>query len=57
MGVTREVVQPGDGQNYPQPGDTITIHYDGYLYDESQQHNNFKGTLSVFPIYKLILIN
>ncbi|XHF98946.1 hypothetical protein AWENTII_002472 [Aspergillus wentii] len=45
MGVAREVVQPGDGQNYPQPGDTITIHYDGYLYDESQQHNNFKGTL------------
>ncbi|OJJ33206.1 hypothetical protein ASPWEDRAFT_53236 [Aspergillus wentii DTO 134E9] len=58
MGVAREVVQPGDGQNYPQPGDTITIHYDGYLYDESQFDSSrqrdapFKAPIGVGKLIK-----
>lgn len=33
MGVTREIVKPGDGQNFPKPGDTVTMHYTGTLAD------------------------
>ncbi|KAJ1851758.1 Fork head 1 [Coemansia sp. RSA 486] len=33
MGVEIEVIKPGDGTNYPKPGDTVTMHYDGTLAD------------------------
>ncbi|KAJ1851713.1 Fork head 1 [Coemansia sp. RSA 1722] len=33
MGVEIEVTKPGDGTNYPKPGDTVTMHYDGTLAD------------------------
>ncbi|KAJ1645849.1 Fork head 1 [Coemansia erecta] len=33
MGVEIEVIQPGDGINFPKPGDTVTMHYDGTLID------------------------
>jgi FKBP-type peptidyl-prolyl cis-trans isomerase len=31
MGVTREVLQDGDGTNYPKKGDTVEMSYDGKL--------------------------
>jgi len=31
MGVDIETISPGDGKNFPQTGDTITIHYVGTL--------------------------
>lgn len=31
MGVTIDSISPGDGKNYPKPGDTVTIHYHGTL--------------------------
>mmetsp|Transcript_38869 Transcript_38869/g.86461 ORF Transcript_38869/g.86461 Transcript_38869/m.86461 type:complete len:109 (+) Transcript_38869:351-677(+) len=31
MGVDIEVLQAGDGQNYPQKGNTVTVHYVGTL--------------------------
>ena len=31
MGVEVEVLQQGDGQNYPKTGDTVTMHYTGTL--------------------------
>ncbi|KAI1798423.1 peptidyl-prolyl cis-trans isomerase [Ganoderma leucocontextum] len=33
MGVTVEVITPGDGQNFPRKGDRVTIHYVGTLLD------------------------
>ncbi|KAI0269786.1 peptidyl-prolyl cis-trans isomerase [Gloeopeniophorella convolvens] len=33
MGVTVEVLTPGDGQTFPQRGDTVHIHYVGTLLD------------------------
>ncbi|OBZ68754.1 hypothetical protein A0H81_11309 [Grifola frondosa] len=33
MGVTVEVISPGDGKNFPRKGDRITIHYVGTLPD------------------------
>jgi hypothetical protein len=29
--VTREVITAGDGVNFPQEGDTLTVHYEGKL--------------------------
>ncbi|KAG8856436.1 FK506 binding protein proline rotamase rapamycin-binding protein [Tulasnella sp. 330] len=31
MGVTVQSIQAGDGANFPQPGDTVKIHYIGTL--------------------------
>ncbi|GAA6045409.1 hypothetical protein NBRC10513_007779 [Rhodotorula toruloides] len=31
MGVTVETIRPGDGQNFPKKGDTVTMHYHGTL--------------------------
>lgn len=36
MGVEVQRISPGDGQNYPKPGDTVTIHYVGTLLDGSK---------------------
>lgn len=29
FGVTKQVIQQGDGKNYPKAGDTVTMHYTG----------------------------
>merc|ERR1712167_179119 len=31
MGWKKEVIEAGDGKNFPKPGDTITMHYTGTL--------------------------
>ncbi|TNY21013.1 macrolide-binding protein FKBP12 [Rhodotorula diobovata] len=31
MGVTVETITPGDGKNFPKKGDTVSMHYDGFL--------------------------
>ncbi|KAI0065006.1 peptidyl-prolyl cis-trans isomerase, partial [Artomyces pyxidatus] len=33
QGVSVQVITPGDGKNFPQPGDTVSIHYVGTLTD------------------------
>ncbi|KDQ21019.1 hypothetical protein BOTBODRAFT_124944 [Botryobasidium botryosum FD-172 SS1] len=33
MGVTVEKISPGDGKTFPEPGDTVHIHYVGTLLD------------------------
>ncbi|KAJ2746652.1 Fork head 1 [Coemansia sp. BCRC 34301] len=44
MPVEIRTTKPGDGQNYPKPGDTITMHYegrleDGTVFDSSYERN------------------
>eukprot|EP01024_Parvocaulis_polyphysoides_P044879 TRINITY_DN415_c1_g1_i1.p4 TRINITY_DN415_c1_g1~~TRINITY_DN415_c1_g1_i1.p4 ORF type:complete len:109 (+),score=10.47 TRINITY_DN415_c1_g1_i1:35-361(+) len=36
MGVTKDVVQAGDGQNYPKQGQKVQVHYTGTLTDGSK---------------------
>ncbi|KAL9648037.1 hypothetical protein ABK040_012091 [Willaertia magna] len=31
MGVTLEIIVKGDGKNLPKPGQTVTVHYTGYI--------------------------
>ncbi|KAF3160283.1 FK506 binding protein proline rotamase rapamycin-binding protein [Orbilia oligospora] len=31
MGVTRDIISPGNGTDYPQKGDTVSMHYTGTL--------------------------
>lgn len=46
LGVTREVISEGDGKTFPNPGDTVTMHYKGNLagfpwsqFDSSYERN------------------
>ncbi|EXJ80837.1 peptidylprolyl isomerase [Capronia epimyces CBS 606.96] len=40
----RKVITPGNGVDYPQTGDQVTIEYTGWLFDPSKAANGFKGT-------------
>lgn len=35
MGVTKETLSPGNGQDRPQKGDTVSMEYTGWLEDPS----------------------
>lgn len=53
MGVTKEILSPGNGQQFPKPGDQISMHYTGCLYDENAP--NKMGKQYVFPLLSLSL--
>ncbi|KAI9795015.1 MAG: FK506 binding protein proline rotamase rapamycin-binding protein [Peltula sp. TS41687] len=42
MGVTKHITKDGNGVTSPRKGDTVTIDYTGYLYDDSKPSK--KGT-------------
>ena len=41
MGVTKQLISPGNGTDKPKAGDTITMEYTGNLYDQNAA--NHKG--------------
>lgn len=44
MGVTRRIIQKGNGADRPTPGDEVTIEYTGNLYDESEgKEKDYRG--------------
>lgn len=45
MGVTKQTLVPGNGQDYPAPKDAVSIHYTGALHDPSAQYG--LGKMSV----------
>lgn len=49
MGVTKETLKSGNGQDIPKKGDTVSIHYTGCLYDESKPNQHYMGKQSVPP--------
>lgn len=42
MGVTVTILQPGDNQTFPHPGDSITVHYVGTL-DTGRQFDSSRS--------------
>ncbi|AZQ74339.1 FKBP-type peptidyl-prolyl cis-trans isomerase [Streptomyces luteoverticillatus] len=58
MGVTREIIEPGDGVNFPKKGDTVTMHYTGVLtngqkFDSSHDRNEpFKTPIGIGKVIK-----
>lgn len=43
MGVEKQTLAPGNGTDFPQKGDTVSMHYTGCLYDASKADNHFMG--------------
>ncbi|KAG7088303.1 FK506 binding protein proline rotamase rapamycin-binding protein [Marasmius oreades] len=41
MGLTIEIVAPGDGKTYPRAGDIVSIHYVGTLEDGTQFDSSY----------------
>ncbi|XP_052232094.1 uncharacterized protein LOC127845305 [Dreissena polymorpha] len=58
MGVTREVIKPGDGTNYPKKGSKLSMHYTGTLtngkkFDSSRDRGKpFEFTIGVGQVIK-----
>mmetsp|Transcript_44648 Transcript_44648/g.103222 ORF Transcript_44648/g.103222 Transcript_44648/m.103222 type:complete len:110 (-) Transcript_44648:103-432(-) len=42
MGVTKEVIQAGDGTNFPKKGDKVTMHYTGTLTSNGKKFDSSK---------------
>ena len=48
MGVEKTLRSEGNGKDYPEKGDTVTMEYTGWLYDTSKPDN--KGNKCVASI-------
>ena len=44
MSYTKKVLKAGNGTDYPNAGDTVSIAYTGNLYDQAQSSNHCRGT-------------
>lgn len=54
--ISKRLLRPGNGQDYPKAGDEVVIEYTGWLHDSSASDNNNKGKQSV-PLQLPIMSN
>jgi len=40
MGVTKDTQSPGDGENFPKPGDELQMHYRGTLAENGSEFDS-----------------
>jgi len=65
MGVTKEIINDGDGKTFPKVGDVVSIDYNGYLLDpqaadkkgklfdsSSKRNEDFKTVIGVGQVIK-----
>ncbi len=50
MGVDRKVLDPGNGIDMPNVGDTVRLEYTGYLFDVFKGANDHRGAQYVMMI-------
>jgi len=43
MGVDKKILKEGNGTDKPKNGDNVTMEYTGWLYDQKQASNDYKG--------------
>ena len=48
--VNRKVLDPGNGTDIPNVGDTVRLQYTGYLFDGSKGANDYQGAQYVMKI-------
>jgi len=56
-GYDRKVLKAGNGVDVPKKGDTVRIEYTGYLYDESEGANDYRGVQYVMRIVSRHKVN
>lgn len=44
MGVEKKILKPGNGVDFPSKGDEVAMEYTGWLYNQAQASNSYKGT-------------
>lgn len=45
----KDILRPGNGVDYPKPGDMVTVHYHGYLYDPARSRNRGRRYVPIHP--------
>lgn len=43
MGVDKKILKEGNGTDKPKDGDNVVMEYTGWLYDQKQASNDYKG--------------
>jgi hypothetical protein len=47
----KDIIRPGNGVDYPEPGDMVTVHYHGYLYDPTRSWNRGRRYARCVALY------
>lgn len=50
MGVTKQLISPGDGATKAKAGDTITMEYTGNLHDPNAANGKGKQSVAIYAL-------
>lgn len=52
----KDIIRPGNGVDYPKPGDMVTVHYHGYLYDPTRSWNRGRRYARCVALHSFITL-
>lgn len=52
MRLEKRIINPGDGESFPTAGDTVKVHYSGWLFDSRK--NDRRGKEYEIPFLQLV---